>query len=116
MALQCARARPQALQWLRHGCLPVPVVEGRPPAEKLAAQRARFEARNGYAGGGSQAGAAQFQRLGQVVGQLLEELVSSRLELCWLGGCWPQLVMSGLAGSLRSGGATAMCRAARPAG
>ncbi|KAL4425232.1 hypothetical protein ABPG75_009248 [Micractinium tetrahymenae] len=64
----------RALQWLRHGCLPVPVVEGRPPDEKLAAQRARFEARNGYAGGGSQAGAAQFQRLGQTVGRLLEEL------------------------------------------
>ena len=66
----------QAVQWLRHGCLPEVVVEGRPPQEKKAAQQARFAARNGYAGGGSQAGATQFQRLGQAVGRLLEELVS----------------------------------------
>ncbi len=30
---------PQALQWLRHGCLPVIVVEGEAPAEKRAEQQ-----------------------------------------------------------------------------
>lgn len=32
---------PQALQWLRHGCLPVIVVEGRAPEEKREAQQQR---------------------------------------------------------------------------
>ncbi|EFN56935.1 hypothetical protein CHLNCDRAFT_143468 [Chlorella variabilis] len=64
----------RAVQWLRHGCLPVIVVEGRPPQEKRAAQQARFASRNGYAGGGSQQGASQFQRLGQTLGMMLEEL------------------------------------------
>lgn len=31
----------QALQWLRHGCLPVIVVEGEPPEEKRAEQQVR---------------------------------------------------------------------------
>ena len=39
-----------------------------------AAQR-RFASRNGYAGGGSQRGSSQFQRLGRTVGGLLEQLV-----------------------------------------
>jgi flap endonuclease GEN len=65
----------QAIQWLRHGCLPVIVVEGRPPLEKQGAQRARYAARNGHAGGGSGAGASSFERLGRTVGQLLEHLV-----------------------------------------
>ena len=34
-----ARRWPQALQWLRHGCLPVIVVEGAPPEEKRAEQQ-----------------------------------------------------------------------------
>lgn len=68
----------QALQWLRHGCLPVIVAEGRAPAEKAAAQRARFAARNGgRAGGGTSQGAAQFQKLGATVGGLLETLVGA---------------------------------------
>ena len=79
------------MQWLRHGCLPVIVVEGRPPQEKRAAQQARFASRNGYAGGGSQQGASQFQRLGQTLGMMLEELVSGsgREEEGWggLGSC-----------------------------
>jgi hypothetical protein len=79
----------QAVQWLRHGCLPVIVAEGLPPAEKQSAQQARFAARKGYAGGGTKAGAAQFQRLGKVVGQLLEELVS-RAER---GGGWGSLLI-----------------------
>jgi hypothetical protein len=32
----------QSIQWLRHGCLPVIVVEGRPPEEKRAKQQARL--------------------------------------------------------------------------
>lgn len=79
----------QAVQWLRHGCLPVIVAEGLPPAEKQSAQQARFAARKGYAGGGSKAGAAQFQRLGKVVGQLLEELVSQAER----GGGWGSLLV-----------------------
>lgn len=78
-----AAAAAQAIQWLRHGCLPVAVVEGRAPEEKRAAQQARFEARNGFAGGGSRQGASQFQRLGQAVGRLLEELVRG---VVWWGG------------------------------
>jgi hypothetical protein len=40
--------------------------------------QARFAARTGFAGGGSAAGAAQFERLGRIVGGLLELLVSCR--------------------------------------
>ncbi|PRW33965.1 flap endonuclease GEN-like protein 1 [Chlorella sorokiniana] len=64
----------RALQWLRHGCLPVIVVEGEAPEEKRAEQQRRFASRNGYAGGGSQRGNSQFQRLGRTVGGLLERL------------------------------------------
>ncbi|PSC67428.1 phosphatidate cytidylyltransferase [Micractinium conductrix] len=73
--MKIAFERASALQWLRHGCLPVIVAEGRAPAEKAAAQRARFAARNGgRAGGGTSQGAAQFQKLGATVGGLLETL------------------------------------------
>ena len=34
--------RPQAVNWLRYGCLPVGVVEGRAPPEKRALQQQRW--------------------------------------------------------------------------
>eukprot|EP00887_Chlorella_sp_A99_P003372 scaffold7.g3372.t1 len=66
----------RALQWLRHGCLPVIVVEGTAPVEKRGAHEARHLSRTGVAGGGSAAGRknGQFQRLARLVGDLLKEL------------------------------------------
>lgn len=65
-------AMERSIQWLRHGCLPVIVVEGAPPAEKLATIQARFSSRNGHEGGGR--GSAQFVALGRAVGLLLSHL------------------------------------------
>ena len=65
----------QAIQWLRHGCIPVAVVEGRTPPEKLEALRERFKAANGCAGGGG-GGGASFQALGAKVAAMLEAMVS----------------------------------------
>lgn len=62
----------RSIQWLRHGCLPVIVVEGTPPAEKQATIQARFAARNGFEGGGR--GSASFLALGRAVGVLLSQL------------------------------------------
>ena len=78
----------QSLQWLRHGCLPVIVMEGTAPLEKRGAQQARHESRFGQPGGGSQAGRAntQFQRLGRLVGSLLQVLL---LLHCVLRGISP---------------------------
>ena len=83
MTLQVAFER--SVQWLRHGCLPVIVVEGQAPPEKRAAQQARWAAANGgssyHGGGGGGGGGAQFQRLGLLVAGLLQELVSRRWSL-----------------------------------
>ncbi|KAL6777267.1 XPG3 [Auxenochlorella protothecoides x Auxenochlorella symbiontica] len=62
----------RSIQWLRHGCLPVIVVEGRAPAEKLAAVQARYAARNGVDGGGR--GSSSFIALGKSVGVMLQQL------------------------------------------
>jgi flap endonuclease GEN len=61
----------RAIQWIRHGCLPVVVIEGKPPEEKRGVQRQRFANRNGYFGGGGASGAASFTRLGCIVGEVL---------------------------------------------
>ena len=66
---------PQVIHWLRLGCVPVGVLEGRPPPEKLEALRARFRAHTGVAGGGGGGGAAAFQRLGGRVGAMLRAMV-----------------------------------------
>ena len=67
------------IHWLRLGCVPVGVLEGRPPPEKLEALRARFRAHTGlergFGGGG---GASAFQRLGGRVGAMLRAMVRAR--------------------------------------
>lgn len=77
----------QSIQWLRHGCLPVIVVEGRAPAEKLAAVQARYAARNGVDGGGR--GSSSFIALGKSVGVMLQQLVGAELESS--GAAWREL-------------------------
>ncbi|KAK9818436.1 hypothetical protein WJX72_012549 [[Myrmecia] bisecta] len=62
----------RASNWLRYGCVPVGVVEGRTPPEKLERLQQRFRAANGCAGGGG--GSSQFIRLGRSVGKLLESM------------------------------------------
>jgi len=67
----------QVIHWLRLGCVPVGVLEGRPPPEKLEALRARFRAHTGSergSGGVGGAGAA-FQWLGGRVGAMLRAMV-----------------------------------------
>ncbi|GAB4815602.1 hypothetical protein N2152v2_002648, partial [Parachlorella kessleri] len=78
----------RALQWLRHGCLPVIVVEGRAPEEKRGAQQQRNANRGGgsgwgggsggysagVGGNGQAPGASQFTRLGTLVASVLEAL------------------------------------------
>ena len=66
---------PQVVHWLRLGCVPVGVIEGRPPPEKLEALRARFKSHTGFTGGGGGGGAAAFQRLGSRVGAMLTSMV-----------------------------------------
>ena len=63
-------------------------MEGTAPLEKRGAQQARHESRFGQPGGGSQAGRAntQFQRLGRLVGSLLQVLL---LLHCVLRGISP---------------------------
>jgi flap endonuclease GEN len=69
----------RSLQWLRHGCTPVFVVEGAPPEEKRGAQQARFAQRNGYAGGGGRGrggvSGAQFTRVCRQAATVAEVLV-----------------------------------------
>ena len=69
------RCAPQVIHWLRLGCVPVGVLEGRPPPEKLEALRVRFRAHTGFEGGGGGGGAAAFQRLGGRVGAMLRAMV-----------------------------------------
>ena len=66
----------QVIHWLRLGCVPVGVLEGRPPPEKRQALRARFKTHTGFAGGGGGGGgAAAFQHLGSRVGAMLRGMV-----------------------------------------
>lgn len=79
----------RSIQWLRHGVLPVMVVEGAAPAEKLAAVQARYAARTGGRQGGGR-GSSSFQVLGKAVGVMLQQLVSGRgaaVACCWGCGC-----------------------------
>eukprot|EP00873_Tetraselmis_striata_P004534 jgi/Tetstr1/424798/TSEL_015301.t1 len=62
----------RAHNWLRHGVVPVAVLEGTPPPEKLAVIRARFRARNGYDGGGG--GGAWWAAQSRVAGDTLRAM------------------------------------------
>lgn len=58
----------RAVNWLRLGCVPVGVIDGRPPPEKLA----RLKQRYGGCGGGG--GGGEFKSLGNVALQVLRLL------------------------------------------
>jgi hypothetical protein len=69
----------QTIHWLRYGCLPVFVIEGRPPQAKLDTLRARLASARGLGMSavdvvGNRAG-GQFDCIGQAVRQLLEAMV-----------------------------------------
>ncbi len=58
----------RASNWLRHGVVPIGVLDGTPPAEKLERMRARHGARATGAGGG------RFERLNAVAADVLRHL------------------------------------------
>ena len=96
----------QSIHMLRHGCLPVVVLDGESPGEKRDAQRARYAARFGRAGGGR--GGVPWQAMSDTVGRVLEAMVrrcarcapSRQKTLCASAAaslprrlcCWPLLV------------------------
>ena len=57
----------RALNWLRHGCVPIGVLDGVPPPEKLATMRLRHPGAVGAGGG-------EFRRLGDVAVSVLRAM------------------------------------------
>lgn len=62
----------RAVNWLRLGCVPVGVIDGRPPPEKLARLKQRYGAL--YSNAGGRGGGGQFKSLGDVALRVLRLL------------------------------------------
>ena len=68
----------RTMQLLRHGCIPVIVIDGQSPEEKRATQQERFANRNGgvhRGGGGSSYGNDRFVRHSNVIANVLRHMV-----------------------------------------
>lgn len=79
----------QTVQWLRHGVLPVYVLEGITPEEKQQRLRNRYQSRHGVAGGGfGNGGDGYLDNLGKTVRVMLEAMVSHRQIFSSGSGAW----------------------------
>lgn len=82
------RNEPQTIQWLRHGVVPLFVVEGATPPAKLERLRQRCAAAYGPAAagwrvGGGNADGGRFAALGRKVTELLDLLVGVVCVCVW---------------------------------
>lgn len=76
---------PQTIHWLRHGCLPLFVIEGSTPPAKIEKLRQRCVAVYGPVAGSWRVGNSEggrFASLGRKVAQLLDFMVG-RASSCW---------------------------------
>ncbi|KAL0048711.1 hypothetical protein WJX82_009391 [Trebouxia sp. C0006] len=62
----------RVVNYLRYGCLPVCITEGRPPAEKLEKLQQRFKARTGQMGGGGTN--HHFSKMGLSIADMLHNM------------------------------------------
>jgi flap endonuclease GEN len=79
----------RAVNWLRMGCIPIGVIDGRPPAEKLKRMKQRYA---GYVASGGGGSGGQFRALGDVALRVLRLLglpaVEAPGEVREGVGCW----------------------------